>query len=592
MVRDSASTSNGPMTASLPYIRNRDGVFQYERRVPLHVQRDAAKFGAAFGGRPLFRRSLRTKRREEAVLAYGLIDEQFEALLLQSRAVRARQAPERASPQRTVTDHDLAVIAKRYEGLTAEPFERLHRQANVCPTAAAELERLEAELEIDAEAIRVAVRGRGNDSQAIVPTPMAEADALIEELGFLAPPGSEDRGAVICAVRSGLERGYSRITALSTGEAAPKVGRPLEPLSSANGMTLARAVDQYIEARKPSVKASSETRLALRQFEQVVGRKALGAICRDDIYKFVAHLSNLVVGGRTAESVARPLSEQSIRKRLRMLSAVVNFARDRSLFDGDNMFSGVRVTPHVKPVNKAIMPDKRRLRVSELNAIFTHPWFTGCEAEAKPYRTGTHRLAGSQFWVPIVALFTGCRAGELGGMKLSEVRLHDPHPHLIVRDNEYRRTKGKRARCVPVLDALLAIGFAEYVAGIDRDLHDRLFPDWTAPKRKGGTDADDPAWSNSGVVRAFNRNVIPATLGENLPTGARREVTFHSLRGAFKAMLAVSPNVQPIAYDEVVGHKQSDLNQRYIGEVTIEETYPMIRHCNFKGLNLPSAPPI
>lgn len=134
------------------------------------------------------------------------------------------------------------------------------------------------------------------------------------------------------------------------------------------------------------------------------------------------------------------------------------------------------------------------------------------------------------------------------------------------------------------------MGFAEYVVSVDDGRNDRLFPRWIAPKRKGATESDDPAWSNSGVVRAFNRNVIPKTLGANMLSGARNDVTFHSFRGAFKAMVGKWPNVPSLIYDEVVGHKQSELNQRYIGEVTIEETYPAMKHCNFRGLNLPTAP--
>lgn len=130
-----------------------------------------------------------------------------------------------------------------------------------------------------------------------------------------------------------------------------------------------------------------------------------------------------------------------------------------------------------KTANKAIMPDKRRLQISELNAIFAHPWFTGCRSATETNKPGQFRLTGAEFWVPIVALFTGCRAAELGGLKVSEVMMEGPCPHLIIRDNEYRRTKSKRTRRVPVLDALIAMGFPAYVHRIRAGGHDRLFPD-------------------------------------------------------------------------------------------------------------------
>lgn len=575
------------MTATLPYIRERDGVFQYERRVPSHIQRDPRRFDESFRGRPLFRRSLRTKRRDEAARAYQAVDREFEALIAGREALSAAASPARSAPARMVTDQDLAAIAERYAQVTAEPFQRLHRRANVCPAAAAELDRMESELEMEGEAISAAIRSRGEDPDAQAVQPLPEARLLIEEHNFFAPEGSDYRGAIVGAVRSGLEQGYRRVSALLAGQVAPTLGSAVAPLKPVNTLTLADAVDRYLEARKPPAKAISETRLALRQFEQAVSRKSLSALTRNDVHLFVEYLSDKKVGGKTAGSVVRHLSEPSILKRLRMLGSAINHVRERGLFDGENVISGVKVDAYVKVADRAIMPTKRRLQVSELNAIFAHPWFTGCASPTAPYTPGDHRLTGAEFWVPIVALFTGCRAGELGGLKLSEVRLDDLHPHIIIRDNEYRRTKSRRRRDVPILDALIGFGFAAYVERLRDEGHDRLFPEWTARKRKGAGESDYPAWSNSGVIRAFNRNVIPAALADKLPANARREVTFHSLRGAFKAMLAASNGVPSIIVNEVVGHAHSDLDDRYIGEVTIEETYPAVRKCNFGGLIIP-----
>jgi len=574
------------MTATFPYIRDRDGVFQYERRVPLRVRQDRDLYEARFRSRPLFRRSLRTKRRQEAMLAYEAIDREFERLIQPRHVVRIEQT--RSAPTLIVTDHDLAAIAERYAQLTSEPFETLHRRANIDAAAAADLARRESDLELDAEAIRSAIRSREADPDAIVMQPMVEADHLIAEHQFFAPEGSETRGAIIGAVRTGVEQGYRRIAALAEGGVLPGLGAAVTPLKPANPLTLADTVDRYLEARRPPAKAVSETRLALRQFEQVVGRKSLAAVTRDDAHRFIEHLSNQKVGGKTVGSVVRHLSEHSIGKRVRLLARAINHARDRGVFDGENVLSGIKVGAYTKQTDIAVMPAKRRLQVSEINAVLSHPWFTGCASATDIYRPGNHRLQGAEYWVPIVALFTGCRAGELGGLKVNEVVLDGPYPHLIIRNNEYRRTKSKRMRCVPILDALAELGFADYVERTRKEGHDRVFPDWTARKRKGGGENDYPAWSNSGVIRAFNRQVIPATLGDKLSPDVRREVTFHSLRGAFKAMLAATNKVPAIIVNEIVGHAHDEMNERYIGEVNIEDTYPAVKGCRYHSLCVPS----
>ncbi len=574
------------MTANLPYFHLRDGVYQYERRVPLRIQRDAATFEARFRSRPLFRRSLRTKRSDEAALAYRVAHQAFEAL------ADVRQVPNKM-PQpttRVVTDTDLASIAQRYAAVTAEPFETACRRAGVDVVAAADFERMEYDLERDAEEIKAGIRSREVDPFSPVLQPVAEASMVIAEQGFYAPDGSEFRGAIIAAIRSGLEQGYRRITDLLEGKAVPSLGTAVAPLKPLCTLTLADAVDHLLADRQTPVKARLETQLALRQFEEATGRKALEAITRDDPVNFIVLLSEQRVGGKSKGSVCRPLSEHTIGKRLRLLSAAINHVRDRRLFLGENVFTGTKVANYVKAADAAIMPEKRRLQVSEINAILQHPWFTGCASSAHTYEAGAYRLNGSNFWVPIVALFTGCRAGELGGMKISEVRIDDPCPHLIVRNNEYHRTKNGRTRRVPIIDALMNLGFAEYVAGIKDKGHERLFPDWTARQRKGAGEGDYPAWSNGAIIRAFNRNVIPATLGDRLPDGARREVTFHSLRGAFKAMLAAGNGVAPIIVNAVVGHANDEMDERYIGEVTIEETFPAIRGVNYTGLLLPASP--
>jgi integrase len=570
---------------ALRHVRLRDGVFQYERRVPARVQRDARRFEAMFGSRPLFRRSLRTKDQGVAMAAASAVHAEFERLVA---APSSTAAPVAAEPMlRMVTNEDLNQLAERYRDLTARPFERLHQLANVDQAAADELDRLEYQIGLDADSIRQTVKARNPSEGDLIIHPAEEARALVRELGFHAPEGSQELGAIIASIRTGTEQGFARVNLLGSAEAVPTL-MSISPMPlKARSITLAEAVERYLEARQLPAKAVSETRLALRQFEAAIGRKALSAVTRDDVHKFVEHLSNMKVGGKSAGSVERHLSVHSIGKRLRLLSSAIRHAKDRGWLDGENPAQGVRVATFAKGTDKAVMPDKRRLQISEMNAIFEHPWFTGCASATDTHSPGAHRLRGCEYWAPVVAAYTGCRAAELGGLKVSEVRLNHRFPHLIIRDNEYRRTKSRRSRCVPLLDALRSLGFDEYYERISAEGHDRLFPDWTARKPLRGGDAAFPAWSNAAIIRAFNRTVIPASLGDLLAKGARREVTFHSLRGAFKAMLGTSNNLPVNIVHEVIGHAKSEIDARYIGELSIEETYPMVHRCDYSGLIIP-----
>ncbi len=575
------------MGRDLDYAYRREGVYQYERRVPLRIQRDARRFADLFGSRPLFRRSLRTKRTVDMFAAYAAAHSEFERLIADPKSVVGMAKRAELQPARIVTDTDLEEIAARQADVTAQSFERQYRRANVDRNAAAELDRMVYDLERDAEEVCDAIRTRHSDKPSSFLKPDDEARYVAKDAGYAAAEDSEEFAAIIGAVRAGMERGYKRISALINGSVVPALPDRHKVPPTPLGGTLADAVDDYLIARKPAPKTIAETRLALRQFEEVIGRKSLASITRSDARQFVQHLAKVQVGGKTQGSIVRPLSRQSIKKRLRILASAIYHARDTDKFVGDNPLAGLKIDNLIAPKDRAVMPDKRRLQISELNAIFAHPWFTGCKSATDTHTPGSHRLSGSEYWVPIVALMTGCRASELGGLALSEVRLTDAMPHFLIRPNEHRGTKNGRSRCVPVLDALIELGFPAYVDRIRRSGATRLFPDWTALKPAGAGEDAFPAWSNSKVIRAFNRTVIPWALADKLSLDARREVTFHSLRGAFKAMIGTTNNLPINVVHEVVGHAKSELDARYIGEVTIEETYPQVRGLRYSGLNLP-----
>jgi integrase len=575
------------LTAQVPYVRTRDGVYQYERRVPASVQRDARRFAEAFGSKILFRRSLHTKRQGDMFAAAQAVHEEFESLIGGPKFMKPKTLAPVHQPLRTVTEDDLAAIADQYSRIVAEPTERMQRFANVNPAAASEFDRLAYQFEIDAEDIKRTLRSIHDDTDGPIIKPADAARRIVMDQGFDAADNTEALGAVIGAVRTGMERGYQRVGAIISGDAVPSVPVTRSVTAKAANLTLADAVDRYLQDRAPAPKTISETRLALRQFENVVGRKSLASIDRADARLFVQYLAGQQVGGKTAGSIRRNLSEQSIKKRLRMLSSAIFHARDIDQFKGDNPLSNVRLSNLIRPTDRSVMPDKRRLQISELNAIFAHPWFTGCHSPTETHMPGSCRLTGAEYWVPVVAVLTGCRAGELGGIKLSEVRLEGELPHLLIRSNEHRRTKNGRSRCVPILDALIELGFPAYVEGVRKSGETRLFPDWTAIKPAGSGDDAYPAWSNGRVIRAFNRTVIPTALADKLAPDARREVTFHSLRGAFKAMIGTTNNLPMNVVHEVVGHAKSALDERYIGEVTIEETYPMVRGLSYDGLLIP-----
>lgn len=592
-----SSSKEAELAAAVKHVGKRNGVYQYSRRVPVEVQKDEARFEVFFGSKPLFRVSLRTKDIGEMHAAALTAHQRFEAkvaAVTQREVKPSAPAAVASEPSQTrlmpVTDKLLEGLADRYREITFDPFERLYHKADSAPNYAEEYERVLYDMETYAEESQQALLSKSSSDRDFE-TPAHIAERIVRKINLDAPVGSDAFGAVVGAVRVGIMRGREQIQALIEGKTIPRL--PKAPKSvKPSTPTLREAVETYLSARQLKKRTETEVRSSLSLFEKVAGNKRLADISKRDFLDYVEFLAKQVIGGKSAGSVVRTPSAETVAKRVTLLRAVIAHAIDRSDFDGPNPAKDINIDAFVAKPDRSVMPQKRRFDIDELNLIFQHPWFTGCASATNTHAPGNYRLKGTEFWAPIMALLTGCRAGELGGLMLSEIALDSSCPHLVIRDNKYRGTKGGYARKVPILDELLSLGFADYVEAVRKKGADRLFPDWQPSRSADGESNDGNRWSNSSMLRAFNRTVVPQMLGDKLVAGARSPVTFHSFRGAFKAMLQRKEyGLHPNTINEVIGHAKDELEARYIGEIAIEQTYSEIRGCRFPGLVLPSPPP-
>lgn len=583
------------MAATVRYLTLRGGTYYYERWLPetLHASVGSKKF----------RRSLRTKLQSEAMDRAGHAAREFEAftsnLANDAPPSALARMPMPANLVRTVTQHDLERLESEYRRMELRSWEQMYIRADGSSVHADRLAEDVHQFELDAEERRNSIMTAGfeDKDRPWLPSPTAEARSAVEALGLNAPSDSPAFGAVVAAIRRGYLAGQHDVDEMLAGRRKPTIV-PARRTEESIG-TIGEVMADYLASRKLPPKSVSECDLGLKQFTTLVGDKPLETITKDDFLALIETLAGRVVGGNSAGSVVRSMSETTIKKRVGFLRAAINHAINRGVGEGANKRRFAGPNPGgsiiwdglVPKADTYISPAKRPFRIGELNKLFQHPWFTGCASPTRIHKPGSHRLAGSEFWAPVLALFTGCRASELGGLRLAEIKLDDAYPHFVIRDNEYRGTKGGYERCVPILDELLTIGFAEYVSRVAATGADRLFPDWQSPKRTGDFNRDDAAWSNARVIRAFNRTVIPAVFGDDMNEGARREVTFHSFRGAFKSVLGSARFNLPVNYvHEVIGHAKIAIDKSYVGVIPVEETYPAVRGCDFKGLNLPVAP--
>lgn len=172
-----------------------------------------------------------------------------------------------------------------------------------------------------------------------------------------------------------------------------------------------------------------------------------------------------------------------------------------------------------------------------------------------PTTTSRDGLEGFKYWLPRLALYTGCRLNELSQLYLEDIQEVDNLLCLTIQDNnEGQHLKNLSSkRTIPIHPAI-ADGFKEYLSGQEGP---RVFPDltWTKASFWGGKASN---W--------FGR--YKKTLGIEKP--------FHSLRHTFASNLLAN-GVDSRIIGELLGHSAPGETGRYTGKRPVGQLYEAIK---------------
>jgi len=133
----------------------------------------------------------------------------------------------------------------------------------------------------------------------------------------------------------------------------------------------------------------------------------------------------------------------------------------------DNPASGIKFK-----AARAATADREPFSGSDLKAIFKE---SSVYASGAPPR-GSAGEAG--YWIPLIALYTGMRLQEIGQLRLADIGESDGIRFFNV-DTFHEGQSLKTAssyRKVPIPEAILKLGFLDYVAKMARLRHQHLFP--------------------------------------------------------------------------------------------------------------------
>jgi len=374
-----------------------------------------------------------------------------------------------------------------------------------------------------------------------------------------------------------------------------KVGQPISAL-----------IEQYLEdtarEREWPLKTILRKRGELREFLEVVGDKPINRYTQDDGVRFkdiqmdlptkrqvkpfkglaLADVAKLAHEMRASGNKVELLSPITINDKIGTVSVFFTWAkaRDSSV---TNPVTGLGIK---RRKNKRQGKSRYPWNTDELNQMFMAPIFTGCRSETHWRQPGNVILRQSAvFWVPLIALFSGMRLGEIIQMQVADVKTIDEITYFDVtplalndasdeegeeiEEEKSLKTSSSR-RSIPVHQTLFDIGFGEFLKFRRESGTTRLFPEYEKAK-------DDGSWSKR-FSKHFKR--FRDSIGVS-----RRGVKFHSLRHNVEDALR-NANERKEIRDAIQGHGEVGVSREYGTGYYVKTLNGAVQKIKYEGLDL------
>jgi integrase len=256
------------------------------------------------------------------------------------------------------------------------------------------------------------------------------------------------------------------------------------------------------------------------------------------------------------------------------MSSFLNWAVNEELL-ARNPARGLRLPD---PVNKR---DKRLpFEREQLHAIFNAPLYRGCIDGERGYnKVGYQRPRNARFWVPLIALFTGARLGEICQLDTTDIRTVDGVDCIVVSLRSLNGSTDKQLktnasdRLIPVHPTLIDCGLLHFAEAKRKAGEKKLFNDIDV----GSTGSRPVAFSKwfTQFLRAC---------------GAQRTRTsFHSFRHNFRDELRAARIDHDIALllgGWTTGSSRSAVHENYGSGYRVDALNDAVRRLSFQQVNV------
>jgi integrase len=351
--------------------------------------------------------------------------------------------------------------------------------------------------------------------------------------------------------------------------------------SSAPEITLGECISRYhrecLDLKAVTAKTAQKQQSLLEQVSDFFGASVrISDVSRADCNRFRDILAKLppnfgkIRGRRTLDELAstnrsrRTLSWETQNNYLRMLEALFRWAvRERLIRDN--------VSEGISPLAKRASAEEQRLPFSaeELKAIFNAPLYTGCEDDERRFRIkGCNIIRRSRYWVPLIALYSGMRMGEILQLTPNHVRKSRSGTDYFVLTRDMKLKTPGAEREVPVHKELIRLGFIDWVEARRGDADKPLFNEVRESKHGYRSDIFTKRFAT------FLRSIA-------IESDRRSKLCFHSFRHTFKDALNETGATEEIK-DEICGWSRAKkTGRRYGSGLSADLLKPFIDRVSF-----------
>lgn len=225
-------------------------------------------------------------------------------------------------------------------------------------------------------------------------------------------------------------------------------------------------------------------------------------------------------------------------KYLSDMRSFFTWAENHAHYEGEtNPFSNISIKDNTKKKDK-----RDSFSESQLISIFESPIFKGCagKKQTERYKEGKEIIKDALYWLPLIALYTGARMGEIAQLYVSDIEnMNDIYVFHFREDGEDQSIKTSVNRVVPIHSKLIECGLIKYA---NTQKNKRLFPD-VKPTKDGDY--------SKGFSKKFSRFLKKCKAKTD-------KTSFHSFRHTIKDRMQNHTSIPVNIRKAIMGHNSGE----------------------------------